>query len=449
MRETLQNRTEDCPTTAKGIETKRAPYRVGEWLPSDQEFLDAWMSKLILEADRSDGALHPVVQGLKNLIEDDAEVYMFFHQMFTEVPYKPPYNKTPTLKPQVRDYHHMLRLINAIMTRAPEFIEIDGQPAGLIGFPINAILDWPMGTASGFAAFLNDKVNAQFKKILNEWGKFLTSKDSAYVLTKETTGWFGKYAQEAMPNFDKEFKCEPDEIHHGYTSWDDFFTREFRDGQRPIASPEDDSVIVNACESAPYKCKKDVKRRDRFWIKAQEYSLEHMLANDPLVDRFVGGTVYQAFLSALSYHRWHAPVSGKVLKTYVEDGSYYSEALIEGFADPDGKPDDSAPNDSQGYLSEVATRAMIFIEADNPDIGLMCFMAIGMAEVSTCDITVYEGQKIKKGEETGMFHFGGSTHCLFFRPGVELDFDFHGQTPSLNTKNIPINSKIATVRKKY
>lgn len=32
-----------------------------------------------------------------------------------------------------------------------------------------------------------------------------------------------------------------------------------------------------------------------------------------------------------------------------------------------------------------------FIEADNLRIGLMCFVGIGMAEVSTCDITVYEG----------------------------------------------------------
>ena len=77
----------------------------------------------------------------------------------------------------------------------------------------------------------------------------------------------------------------------------------------------------------------------------------------------------------------------------------------------------------------------------------MCFMAIGMAEVSTCEITVYEGQHIKKGEQTGMFHFGGSTHCLIFRPGVNLDFDFHGQKPGLNSSNIPINAKIATVRK--
>lgn len=130
-----------------------------------------------------------------------------------------------------------------------------------------------------------------------------------------------------------------------------------------------------------------------------------MMDNDIFVEKFVGGTIYQAFLSALSYHRWHAPVSGRIVKTRKVNGSYYSEAISMG-ADPSG------PNKSQGYINEVATRALIFIEADEPKIGLMCFMAVGMAEVSTCDITVYEGQHITKGQEIGMFHFGGSTHCL-------------------------------------
>ena len=119
-------------------------------------------------------------------------------------------------------------------------------------------------------------------------------------------------------------------------------------------------------------------------------------------------------------------------------GSYYSEARSVGY-------DPVAPNDSQGYISEIATRAVIFIEADNPDIGLMCFVAIGMAEVSTCDITVYEGQHVKKGQETGMFHFGGSTHCLIFGPHVNIDFDLGGQTPGIESENININARIATV----
>ena len=418
------------------------PFRVGQWLPSDQAVLEEWIEALIKEVDAEAKPLHPVIEEFKELIEGDAAIYMLFNQMFTQVPHKSPYNKSPTGKPQVRDYHHMLQLLNAIMTKAPPF-----NKSGLVGFPINAIFDWSMGTTSGFAAFLNERVNRQLKKVLNAWGTFLTSKDSTSVLNRDPcTGWFGKDALEAMfphseaprRKFEEEFKCAPSKPHYGFTSWDDFFLREFREGQRPIASPDDDKVVVNACESAPYRLAHDVKRRDKFWLKAQPYSLEDMLANDDLLDKFLGGTVYQAFLSALSYHRWHSPVSGKVVKAYVKDGTYYSETLAEGF-------DPSGPNESQGYITEVATRALIFIEADNPKIGLMCVMPVGMSEVSSCQITVYEGQRVKKGEQIGMFHFGGSTHCLFFGPHVKLDFDLHGQTPGLNSKNIPINSRIATV----
>jgi phosphatidylserine decarboxylase len=414
-----------------------APFRVAEWLPSDHAILELWMATLIRESDAEKRSLHPVIEDFKALIEGDPQIFMLFSLMFEQVPKKHPYHKDPTGKPQVRDYRHMLQLLNTIMTKAPAF-----NKTGLVGFPINAILDWSMGTPGGFAAFLNDKVNAQLKNILGEWSRFLGSPDSRYVLSKEPrSGWFGEDAQKAMPDFDREFICDPGQPYHGFKSWDDFFTRELRPGVRPIAAPEDDSVIVNACESAPYKIANNVKRHARFWIKSQPYSLEHMLANDSFVDRFIDGTIYQAFLSALSYHRWHSPVSGKVIKAYVKDGTYYSEALSEGF-DPAG------PNDSQGYITEVATRALIFIEADNPDIGLMCMMTVGMAEVSTCQITVYEGQHVKKGDQIGMFHFGGSTHCLIFGPQVKLEFDLHGQKPGLKSNNIPINSRIATVIKK-
>jgi phosphatidylserine decarboxylase len=69
-----------------------------------------------------------------------------------------------------------------------------------------------------------------------------------------------------------------------------------------------------------------------------------------------------------------------------------------------------------------------------------------MAEVSSNDITVYEGQHVNKGDQLGMFHFGGSTHTLIFRPQVNVDFDLRGQTPGLNSKNIPVRERIATVR---
>ena len=118
--------------------------------------------------------------------------------------------------------------------------------------------------------------------------------------------------------------------------------------------------------------------RDKFWIKSQPYSVSDMLAHDPLAAQFAGATVYQAFLSALSYHRWHAPVSGTVKRAFVADGTYFSEPLFEN-GDAGGKGaeweiDTKGITMAQGYLTALATRAVIFIEADNKDIGLMAFM---------------------------------------------------------------------------
>ncbi|HMK86390.1 MAG TPA: phosphatidylserine decarboxylase family protein [Steroidobacteraceae bacterium] len=410
------------------------PYRVGQWLPSDHAFLTRWLEAMIEKTHAEHKALHPVIEELQCLVESDPEIFMLFNQMFEQVPRRPPYDKDPTGKSQVRDYQHMLRILNTIMTHAPEF-----DQTGLVGCPINTLFDWSMGTAAGMAAFLNERVNAQLKKVLNTWARFLKSPDSRYVLSEHPRkGWFGVDARKAMPDFEREFVCDPREPHWGFRSWDDFFTRELRTGVRPVASPADDRVIVNACESAPYRIARQVSYRDKFWIKSQPYSIVHMLANDGLGPLFAGATIYQAYLSPLSYHRWHSPVSGTIRKAYVKDGTYFAEAASHGF-DPAG------PNDSQSYITEVATRAIMFIEADNPGIGLMCVLAVGMAEVSSCDITAYEGQRVKKGDQLGMFHFGGSTHCLIFRPEVKLEFDHHGQKPGLHSKNIPVNARIATV----
>ncbi|WP_421901075.1 phosphatidylserine decarboxylase family protein [Maridesulfovibrio sp.] len=380
--------------------------------------------------------LIPVVQEFKELIENDPELLMLFTQMFEMVPDKAKFKNDPAGNPQIRDYKQMLQKLSEISQQAPEF-----NTTGVVGFPINAVLNWPMGTSAGTNAFLDSRVNTQLKKILNQWAVFLGSQDSRYVLSKDPEkGWFGRDAQKAMPGFEKDFICDPSKPYHGFKSWDDFFTRQYREGRRPVASPKNDAVIANACESAPFNLAKNVKLRDQFWIKGQPYSLYHMLDGDPLTARFEGGTIYQAFLSALSYHRWHSPVSGKILKTKLIDGSYYAQSPTAGF-------DPASPNKSQGYITQVAARALIFIEADNPDIGLMAVMFVGMAEVSSNEITVYEGQHINKGDQLGMFHFGGSTHVLIFQPGVNLDFDLHGQTPGLKSTNIPVRSRIATVRK--
>ena len=75
----------------------------------------------------------------------------------------------------------------------------------------------------------------------------------------------------------------------------------------------------------------------------------------------------------------------------------------------------------------------------------MAFIAVGMSEVSSDEITVRVGQHINKGDQLGMFHFGGSTHVLLFRPETNVKFNLHGQNPSIAGNNIKVRSEIAHI----
>ncbi|EME78332.1 uncharacterized protein MYCFIDRAFT_64312 [Pseudocercospora fijiensis CIRAD86] len=428
--------------------------KAGAWLPADHRIHQEWLGNQVEHVKHNKKPLIPVLQEFKDFIEGNTRVYMLFVAMFEEVPVKHPYNKDPTGRKQVRDYHHLLEVLNHTFSTAPTWIDAAAN-VGMVGVPMCAILDYPMGTPSGYAAFLDPDVNRMLKKVLNEWGKFLTSPKSAEVLHDSKHGWLGPVGKKDMMEvanapyqtshtFEDFFECpDPKAKHHGYKSWDDFFTRRFKDEVRPIASPKDDNIIANACESKVFNVAHNVKLRDHFWIKGQPYSVRDMLAHDPLAEEFAGGTVYQAFLSALSYHRWHAPVSGKILKAFVQDGTYFSEPLFEGLGQP-GTLEINAEGISvgQGFLTALATRAIIFIEADNPAIGLMAFIGVGMDEVSTCEITVKEGERVEKGQETGMFHFGGSSHCLLFRKHVKVE----GFPQPGRKENVPVRSQVAVVK---
>ncbi|ORY71082.1 Phophatidylserine decarboxylase-domain-containing protein [Pseudomassariella vexata] len=439
------------------IPNEHKRHRPGAWLPADHRVQHEWLGRQVEHVDKHGAKdLIPVLQEFKELIEGNTRIYMYFTEMWEEVPRRAPYDKDPTGKRQIRNYKHMLNMLNHVFTKAPEWTDA-AAGVGMVGVPMVAIFDYAMGTPSGHAAFLDPDVNKMLKKVLNEWGKYLKSPESAHVLGHDSEGWFGDSATKDIMSvanaplktshkFEDMFVCDPQAKHYGYKSWDDFFTRPLREGARPVASSEDDSIIANACESKVYNVERDCKLRDRFWIKGQPYSVLDMLGHDALAHKFSGATIYQAFLSALSYHRWHTPVSGKIVRAFVRDGTYFSEPLFEAGIDAagqkDGDIDVKSISDAQGYLTALATRAVIFIEADNKDIGLMAFIGVGMDEVSTCEITVKEGDHIKKGDELGMFHFGGSSHCLLFRKGVKVD----GFPDVGRADNVPVRSQVAVVK---
>jgi phosphatidylserine decarboxylase len=403
------------------------------WLPA-QEDLEAWLAgHRRRAAERSDDAeLSPVMAEFAALLDADPVLRMYVERMIAEAPVGKRYQDRPFDSVQ-----ELLLMIDEVLTMAPEFGD------EMAATPLGAVLDWTMGTTAGFAAYRDARLNGMLRKVLTVWCEFLSSEASRYVLNDSETGWKSERAQRTIGM--EEYQHDPQDEYWGFASWNDFFTRRFKEGARPVADPDDDAVVVNACESTPYNISTGVQRHDRFWIKSQPYSLEDMLAGDPAVDQLVGGDVYQAFLSANNYHRWHSPVSGTIVRAYLQDGTYYSEADSEG-------ADATEPIDSQGYITHVAARAIFIIEADDPVIGLMAFVPVGMVEVSSCIIgpDIEPGHHLEKGDELGYFQFGGSTHCLVFRPGAIAEFSAdaipqpHAAAPALKL----VNSRLAVAHRR-
>ncbi|KAK7408128.1 hypothetical protein QQX98_009719 [Neonectria punicea] len=330
----------------------------GNFPPKDVHILTAWLRQFTKDVTEREPlkCLHPAVEDLRILIETTPGLRMLASNMFDEIPNKDPYRHDPVGHRQVRDYRHMLELFSIITTEVAPSWQMTTYNVGLVGAPFNAILDWPMGTQSGWGFFLRQDVNEKLKAILDTWKDVvLKTSKSQYVVTRDKDGWLCHEALAVMERdtnvdgqpwltFQDMFACDPegDPVHWGFRSWDDFFVRKFRDMDevRPVAHPDKPEWVVNA----------------------------------------------------------------------------------------------------------FATRAVIFIRAPKP-IGLMCIIFIGMADISTCEIaskfSANLPQTVRKGEELGMFHHGGSSHCLLFRKGLKLAWAV-GAIPGKAKKNLPIRNDHGT-----
>ena len=197
------------------------------WLPEGQADLEAWLDghRRRVEERGEQTALHPVISEFEELIDRDPVVRMCVSQMIAQVPASKPYRKR-----HVESVEQLLRLINEVLTMAPEF------GPDMVATPLGAILDWTMGTPAGFAAYRHPGINAMLKRILTAWCEFLSSRDSLYVLNDSASGWKSAEAQRAVGI--EQFEYDPRERHWGFASWNDFFTRRFKDGARPVDSPK-------------------------------------------------------------------------------------------------------------------------------------------------------------------------------------------------------------------
>ncbi|KAE9395193.1 hypothetical protein BT96DRAFT_923016 [Gymnopus androsaceus JB14] len=392
----------------KTLRPSAQAFRNSGWLPKSKAAYDGYMKKMHHRTQtgvyRTADALLPAVREFKHFIETEP----------TSDPHTP------------KDYHQLINMLNEIFREAPSF--------GDLGPPVYMVMAQIMNSQGGFSAFTKENLNLHFKKMFETWALYLTSKDSRTVLNTGNEGWLSAAAQSAMMaefpgrTFEQVFICDAQAEYYGYNSYEEFFNRRFRDPatDRPTGDLTNNSIVSAACESMSYAYQENVQAMDELYIKDEAYSLRHLLADNHVED-FIGGTILQGFLNTTGYHRWHAPVNGTIRKIVNVPGTYFAQGPYT-IGEPIDHPDVAPPYlQSLRYFSNTAARHLMFIDADDSNIGLMCFIAIGMTEISTCEATVYEGQHVVRGDELGMFHFGGSSSALVFRrdSGVQIDGKYH------------------------
>lgn len=407
--------------------------RVAGYLPKDLDAVAEWHRELqrsVAEARAKDGqpTYTDAVAELAKLIALNGIVRMYVEQMIQQVPKQ---YKT------IDNSEQLLDSLNQIVTTAPLY---NPNPDKINAFPMSTLFTYMMMTPAGEAIFRNTEFNDAIRKILKEWCSFLDSDKSLYVLNESASGWLSQsaYWYNKLYEFVIPDRQAP---HWGWQSFNDYFHRQIQPQNRPIDGPDDPKVVVSANDGTVYNIASNVQPLDTFWLKGQPYSLVNML-NNQYVERFVGGNVFQSFLSGADYHRWRAPIAGTVRKAQVVDGLMFSDAESAGF-------DPTAATYSQGYGASVNTRGLVFIESDNPVIGMVCVIPIGITEISSVTIEVKDGERVEKGGELGYFSYGGSGMCLVFQPGAIDRFTVPNRPSGSNPDDGPpirVNAQIAIAR---
>jgi phosphatidylserine decarboxylase precursor len=242
----------------------------------------------------------------------------------------------------------------------------------------------------------------------NDWGNFLNTPES---LTQETLVTFYQdtaYTMDQYVGYDPDWEAKveakpPIPIERKtWMSFNQFFSREVKGGLRPVAGMFDDKIIC-APADCTFKEKFHIDEHSQVTVKlTHRYNVLQLLEGSPYQDRFENGIFMHSFLGPNDYHRFHAPVRGTVLESRAIQEQVYLDVTIS-----DGQFD--AP-DGAGYQFSQTRGLIIF---DSP-VGLVAVLPIGMAQVSSVNMTAVVGSYFNKGDEFGYFQFGGSDIILLF-----------------------------------
>ena len=191
-----------------------------------------------------------------------------------------------------------------------------------------------------------------------------------------------------------EFLEEP----ASFGSFNEFFYRKLKTEARPVKGGED-TVCLPA--DARHLGVADLGTVEGIYAKGQRFDVAEFLKDDELARAFQGGVAVISRLCPVDYHRFHSPVSGRIVEQRLINGWLYSVSPI-------------ALRRRIGFLWENK-RLLSLIETEQ--LGKVAFVAIGATCVGTIAMTAGKGETVAQGDELGYFAFGGSCVVTLFEPG--------------------------------
>ena len=190
-----------------------------------------------------------------------------------------------------------------------------------------------------------------------------------------------------------------------YSSFNDFFTREFDEGVRPIGQAE--NTIVSPVDGKVMQSGR-VSDGKLFQLKNMEYNLSHLLNKNPkLIEDFKNAFYVTIYLAPYNYHRVHLPYQGKLLYNQIIGGKTYKvneQAL---------KKINSLYTKNARQISQFESSRVNF-----------CMIMVGAMNVSSISITDKNKNIYNKGEEFARFNLG-STVLLLFSGSENILFPDH------------------------
>lgn len=202
-----------------------------------------------------------------------------------------------------------------------------------------------------------------------------------------------------------------------YKTFNEFFYRALKPSARPIAPGENVAVFPADGRHLAFP---NVDTVEGFYVKGMKLTLAQLFGEEKLPpdqqvlsQQFAGGAMLISRLCPVDYHRFHFAVGGKPGPARLINGWLYSVSPV-------------ALRRNLGYL--VENKREVTITA-SPRFGDVAMLEVGATNVGSIVQSFILGRDVAKGEEKGLFAFGGSCVITIFQRGrITFDADIVEQS---------------------